>query len=68
MLENYHHYMYLQIKNIDWTAHTYDIYLDGYPIETEVSMWAYGGSNGIMTFYHGVPGSYWIDHIACKWR
>lgn len=58
----------LQIKNIDWTTHKFDIYLNSNPIKTGASMQAYGGSDGIMYFINAGSHSFWIDNIACEWR
>jgi hypothetical protein len=54
----------LEIRNIDWTNHIFDIYLDEVRITPGgASMQAYGGSDGIMYFINAGSNNFWIDDI-----
>ena len=57
----------LRIRNINWTAHTFDIYLDSTLIQSGVPMQPNGSSNGIISFRNSGKNIFWIDKICCEY-
>ena len=54
----------IEFRDINWSAYTYDIYIDGDMKADNVGMQTYSGSNGNM--YYGSSagsGNFWVDAI-----
>ena len=54
----------LGIKNVDWAAHTYDIYLEDSLIQSGAIMRTYASHSGRITFYNaGGTSELWLDDV-----
>ena len=55
----------LSIRNVNWAAHTYDIYLNGVLIKSGAVMLSNPGYSGTVTFVNELGTSeYWLDEVA----
>jgi hypothetical protein len=56
---------YMEIRNIDWTAATYDIYADNVLVKSGTPMWANALGNGVARWYSDSgAGNFWVDDIV----
>jgi hypothetical protein len=57
---------FIEFRNINWGAATYDIYVDGVCKKTGAVMWEEEGSNGQTMYYNGggFGSELWIDDIG----
>ena len=53
----------IYIQDINWTNHTFDIYLDGIRIKDQADMEERGISNNIMSFRNNGANNFWLDDI-----
>ena len=55
----------LELKNFDWDADTYDIYLDGVLVEADTSMRTNAAGDNVVVFYNsGAASSVWLDNVG----
>ncbi|MCJ7576239.1 MAG: hypothetical protein MUO80_06175 [Dehalococcoidia bacterium] len=60
---------WIEFRNINWSTHTFDIYVDGYLWKTGATMWHYSGYNGRLYFGSWTgSGTFWIDSITDSLR